>query len=115
MAVNAEAVAIELLRSGGFEAYADVPAERPLRFVTVERVGGGRSGRVLDSARMAVQCWAESRFEASQLANDVCDCIEGMVADGRVANTSVDSVYNFPDTENRQPRYQVTAYVTVMG
>ena len=47
MAVNAEAVAIELLRSGGFEVYADVPAERPLRFVTVWRVVGGRSVRVL--------------------------------------------------------------------
>ncbi len=46
------------------EASQDVPANRPARFITVERTGGPREF-VRELPTYAVQCWAESRWEAS--------------------------------------------------
>lgn len=48
-------------------AYLEVPADRPQRFVTIERVGG-RELEYSSRPTIAVQVWAETRWQAAQLA-----------------------------------------------
>ena len=44
----------------------DVPAQRPERFITVERVGGAET-RFIDTVLLAIQCWAGSRVKEGTL------------------------------------------------
>lgn len=98
----------------GAKAYADVPATRPATFVTVERTGGQRT-LFLDSGTYAVQAWASTRSKAADLAQRLADLLLTAPARyGRLASTTVVSVYNFPDPDSTQARYQatVTAVIT---
>jgi len=106
--VNIEAVLIEWLSARlSIAAYADVPNERPRRFLTVERVGGGGESPVVDRPRVAVQCWAESRALAADLAMQVSGQVMYMTGIPRVAKATRGSVVNFPDLIGGNPRYQV--------
>ena len=112
MALNVEASLIEWLRDAGYDAYADVPADRPERFVTVERTGG--SPHVgFDNPAVAVQAWAGSRLQASR---DITDIRDRMLLDlpkqPGFYHVSVDGLYNWPDPDSRQARYQLTADIT---
>lgn len=95
------------------EAFLEVPSPRPERFVTVERTGGGRRD-VRDLPSLAVQCWAKSRYEASELARAVAGCIEAFRAHPRIGRVEVSSVYNFPDLESGSPRYQMTVEIVTV-
>ena len=94
------------------EAFMDVPADRPVRFVTVERVGGGERNLV-DRPTLAVQFWAESRYEASAGATALARILPNLpIAEPLLGSCRVESVYNFPD--ERQARYQLTVTATTV-
>ena len=101
--MNVEALIVEHLNQGGFKAYADVPANRPAEFVTVERTGGASDA--LDRPTVAVQSWASTRYAASELAIKVDACMKGIVMNTDVAKVSRNTLYNYPD-ESGHPRYQ---------
>ena len=87
-----------------YPAYSEVPAKRPKRFFTVERVGGSRS-QFVDSATIAVQCWADTRAGACELAYCFDDRIDLLQYEDFIYKVSRNSLANFsaPDSE----RYQV--------
>lgn len=91
----------------GVPCYADVPKDRPSEFVTVERTGG-EAGLGADRPNLAVQAWAETRLDASNLAAKVKDAL---ILDSweiaEVCKCSVTSVYNFADPSSRMARYQI--------
>lgn len=88
------------------EAFQDVPPDRPARFITVERTGGPREF-VRELPTFAVQCWAESRWQASELARVTASNLEAMVSHPAVGRVTVSSTYNFPSPDG-EPRYQLT-------
>ena len=51
----------------GLTAYLEVPADRPQRLVTIERVGGSEL-EYSSHPILAIQVWAETRWQAAQLA-----------------------------------------------
>lgn len=93
----------------GLTAYLEVPADRPKRFVTIERVGGSEN-EYSSHPTIAVQVWAETRWQAAQLATGTLlprlldlDLLDPIAAVG------VESVADFPDPgPPPQPRYQIT-------
>lgn len=105
--INAEKALIEFL-SGRLDApvYADVPDVRPERFVTVEQTGGS-SGIYTAAPMIAVQCWAPTRFDASELAREAHDAIPDSVEMDGIMHAECNAPYNFPD--ERCPRYQFVA------
>lgn len=70
--VNVEAKLVSFLASKGFSCYADVPFDPPARYVIVDRTGGSHS-ECVDYATVAVDCVAESRYEASVMAHEEVD------------------------------------------
>lgn len=102
-----EATAIAYLtRALGVPAYAEVPRNRPDRFVTVERTGGGTE-RGIDWPTLAVQSWAPSRHEASALARCVDEAMLAMPDEvPSVPSCESQSIYNFPDPDSGGSRYQ---------
>ena len=106
--LDIEAVLIAwLAKELGLPVSADVPDPRPKTFITVERVGGARDSVVVDRPSVAVQCWASSRAQAATLAYRVSALIPRLAFIDRVARAEQDTLYNFPDLEGGNPRYQV--------
>lgn len=95
------------LVNDGFEAFMDVPETRPARFITVERTGGPE-GLITGSPMLAVQVWAKYRFEAASFATRLAVELQKLVLLPWVARVQVSSVYNFPDPDSGQARYQIT-------
>lgn len=96
----------------GVPVSGQVPAQRPPRFITVERTGGNRT-HLWDSPMFAVQAWAATEAEASALADEVADAILRWQLDAAVAYADVRSVYAFPDPDSRVPRFQLTVSATL--
>lgn len=127
MTTNVEVLIVDALNSGlglqvlkhpdqdRIDAYMDVPAgdpTKPIRFVTVERTGGGERDLV-DRPVLAVQFWAEDRLAASQGANGLALLLEALPARiPLLGRCRVESIYNFPT--GREARYQlIVAAATV--
>lgn len=103
--MNVEKAIIEYLKEQGIEAFADVPKPRPASFATVERVGGSFDSVIIDRPVVAIQAWAQTRYEASTLMYE----IDGHMRDIATGTNGImrcnrNSLCNWPD-EN-QPRYQ---------
>jgi len=110
--MNPEAIVIGHLVDEGYPAYADVPADRPDEFVTVELTGASRRSHAVWSATLAVQCFARTRYEASELACGLVPAIESLVEEPEVTRAEVDNLYNYTDLESGQPCYQLTVSMT---
>jgi hypothetical protein len=124
--MSSESILIGLLNAApelvadGVTAYGAVPAQRPDRFVTVERTGGQRD-RLMDRPTWAVQCWGaahgprSARSDAADMADMVADVIIRRVAlDGRVARVDVTTSYHFPDPDSGQERTQLVVTGVLM-
>ena len=114
--INLEAFVIAYLNGCGFSAFADVPdgklIAKPAQFLTVEQTGGQTDGVAIGSAAIAVQSWAPSRYEASELAK-AADVAMFKIVDNVNPVTSVNRTgfYNYP-TSKMEPRYQGTYELT---
>lgn len=117
MATNSEILLVQWLSArpllAGVPVSTDVPADRPKRFITIERTGGSRSER-RDLPMLAVQVWAESRVQAGDLAGMVADEIEHVTEHSQVGRVSLSGPYNFPDPSSGQARYQITVELVVV-
>lgn len=104
---NVEKEIIEFLNNQGFETFADVPNPRPENdFLTVERTGGQDINVALDNPSIAIQCWSNSRYNASQLALDVAEVMQLLCSSSKmVTRCRQTSLYNFPYEDI--PRYQI--------
>lgn len=93
----------------GLTAYLEVPADRPKRFVTIERVGGNEL-EYSSHPTIAVQVWAETRWQAAQLATGtLLPRLLDLDLLDPIAAVTVESVIDFPDPgPPPQPRYQIT-------
>ena len=104
---NVEEEFIKFFDAQGYTVYADVPNPRPDGdFLTVERTGGQEINVAIDNPTIAVQCWSDSRYNASQLAYEVANVAKQLPHySTKVTRCKQTSLYNFP-YENLA-RYQV--------
>lgn len=93
---------------------ADVPENRPKRFITLERTGGSQT-RFLDYPQLAVQVWAENKLVASELAYQARQATLGLITAPWVAAVTPGGLYSFPDPESRQARHQFTLELVVIN
>ena len=109
--MNVEQTLIQALVAKGYDAYASAPNPLTAEFVTVERTGGGTVNKV-DHPTFAVQCWADGRKDAADMADAVrCD-LEAMTGTLGFGSVTVQSIYNWPDPLSRKARYQLTVNAT---
>ena len=91
----------------GYDAYVRVPKDRPQKFVTVERTGGGVENMV-DYPLVAVQTWAQTQAEAEE---DACAirmvALVGNLPEGVHSMRVNAGPYKFYDEDSMMPRYQV--------
>lgn len=94
-----------------------VPANRPVKFIQLERVGGPVDP-LRDSPLMIFRCWDESRAKAAKFATDTLRQVMQVREFGGLP------VYNkrvvggpvfMPDPDTNIPRYQFTFQCDVRG
>lgn len=105
------AVQAALADALGVPCFAEVPAERPARFASVE-LTGGPTYLYKDEPNLAVQLWAESDAEAYSLALAARAALLGLWQRApQVCRTAVGGTYRFPDPDSRARRYQIDVYL----
>ena len=110
--MNVEQSLIKLLKAKKWDAYASVPNPMPsTAFIVVERTGGGSRDKV-DHPMLAVQCWADGRKAAADMADAVRIDLESLTGTGGFGAVTVQSIYNWPDPQSRRARYQLTVDAT---
>ena len=91
----------------GVPCYAQVPKTRPASFCDAYRTGGG-AGIGIDRTVVAVRCWADTAYNAEQLALKVRDAVS--LRAGEISGVWGAGVNSGPydSTEStRQPSSQV--------
>lgn len=105
----------------GVRAYPAVPANRPARFVTVERTGGPRRNLVVDGAQITIDAWGRDRAEAhdlAQAARAIVNALEGTTTVDELTVYGVDEFSGpafLPDPDTDQPRFRWTTSVNTRG
>ncbi len=110
--IDIEAALIPYFRGKGYLALTEIPPDRPERFISIERTGGDRSDYVLDHPNVVIQCWAKTRAEASALAYEVDDLVEGLSEVPHIFSAKRNSLSHFPDVEGKHERYQLYIELT---
>lgn len=86
-------------------AFTEKPDNAPERYVLVDKTGGGKSNQ-LPSSTFAFQSYAESKYQAAKLNEEVKNVIEQMIELNEISRVALNSDYNFTDTTTKQYRYQ---------
>lgn len=111
--LNVEAAIVQYLASRlSVPVSTNVPSQRPASFVTVERTGGEASYGVIDRPQVTLDMWAETDYEASELAYEVDGIMHGITAQPGFFSASRNSMYHSPDLESGTPRYRATWNLT---
>ena len=80
------------------------PARPFGRMVFVERTGG--RGRFITESTIAIQSYEESMYKAAKLNDDVIEAMNGLISVPDVTRVTLNSNYNFTDTQTKEYRYQ---------
>ena len=85
--------------------YTELPKDKPQRFVVLDKIGSSKENYLLSST-IAFQSYAESKFQAALLNEQVKEAVENMIILDEVARVELNSDYNFTDTTTKEYRYQ---------
>lgn len=96
----------------GVPVYAEVPKSRPDSFITIERTGGATEIGA-DRPALAVQTWGATNALAAELAYQVRDELVLRCAHeiAQICSCTVEGLYNYPDPDTSQSRYQLSVYL----
>lgn len=88
------------------DVYAEIPADPPTAFYVIEKTGSRRENRIYHST-FAVKSYAATLYAAAQANETVKDLmLDGLIGEPEVIGVSLNSDYNFTDTEEKRYRYQ---------
>lgn len=101
-----EATVIRYLGSKtGISVYAERPKELEDEFIIIERTGAGAANQI-KRATIAVQSYAGSMYRAAEINATVEAAMDEFAAEKNISKCTLNSSYNFTDTETRKYRYQ---------
>lgn len=85
--------------------YVEKPTQKPQRYVVIDKIGSSKENHLLSST-IAFQSYAESKYEAALLNEEVKEVVENMIVLDEIAGVTLNSDYNFTDTTTKEYRYQ---------
>lgn len=85
--------------------YTEKPSNAPKRFVLIDKIGSSKENH-LKSSTIAFQSYAESKYQAALLNEQVKEAVENMIVLDEVSKVELNSDYNFTDTTTKEYRYQ---------
>lgn len=112
-----EKVVYDFLKEKGIPVYMETPDTPPKTFVLVKKTGSGRYN-LINSAMIIIQSYAPSLYKASELNESIktlllgTDDEAGLKERNEVFGISLNSDYEFTDTETKKYRYQAVFDIT---
>ena len=86
-------------------AYMEMPEEKTVQFVLVEKIGSSIENHI-QYATLAIQSYAGSMCEAAALNEEVKRAMDNIITRNSVFKSKLNSDYNFTDTTMEKYRYQ---------
>lgn len=86
-------------------AYMEMPQQQPDRFVIIEKTGGSRENHI-NSATFALQSYAESKYLAASLNEEVKAAMDKIIELNAVLKSKYNTDYDYTDTAKKKYRYQ---------
>lgn len=83
----------------------EAPENPPAEFCVIEKTGSDVSNHI-KRATVAVQSYAASLYQAAELNEEVKAAMENLSALPEISKVSLNSDYNFTDTQTKKYRYQ---------
>src|SRR5690606_34276137 len=101
-----EAIVLNYLNSRlPIDVFAEIPPNPREKYVVIDKIGSVESDH-LPSSILAVRSYAESKYEASLLNEEVKTVVKQMIELDEIAGIELNSDYNFTDTSTKEYRYQ---------
>jgi hypothetical protein len=88
------------------------PNKKRCSFVVIDKTGSLIVQHMLKRATIAVQSYADTKYEASVLNELVKAIMLNMIVENDICKVELISDYPFSKTETRQPRYQAVFEIT---
>lgn len=86
--------------------FSQMPENTPDRFVVFEKTGSDKKNH-LPSATIAFQSYAESKYEAAKLNEELKEVVEDkLIALNEIRGINLNSDYDYTDTTTKKYRYQ---------
>lgn len=85
--------------------FMEHPENPPKNYVLFEKTGSSKRNHLLSST-FAFQSYAPSMYQAAQLNEMLKDAVEELITLDEISRVSLNSDYNFTDTETKDYRYQ---------
>ena len=85
--------------------FLEYPERPEQRFMLIEKTGSSYENYI-KTAMIAVQSYAESMYEAARLNEEVKTAMLNMADLNDICKVSLNSDYNYTDTEQKKYRYQ---------
>ena len=90
----------------GSNVFMEVPVNPPDKYILLEKTGSGKTDQ-LNRATFAVQSIAKTALvDAAELNLEAIDAMESLIENNAVYSSSLNSDYNFTNTETKEYRYQ---------
>lgn len=86
-------------------SFLEKTSEMPSSYVLFEKTGSSKSNHLLSST-FAFQSYAPSMYEAAKLNEELKEAVEQLISLDEISGLSLNSDYNFTDTETKEYRYQ---------
>lgn len=107
-----EKTILNYLKSEGLEAYMEMPkntSQNP--FVVIEKTGSSYINKIYTST-LAIQSYADTLYNAASLNELVKHVMQQAVSLPIITKVSLNSDYNFTDTDSKRYRYQAVFDIT---
>ena len=92
--------------------YMEVPADAPSKFYILQKTGSDRVNRI-NRATFALQSYAPSKYEAAEMNEEVKEfMLDGLIDEPDIANVTLNSDYDYTDTQSKRYRYQAVFDIT---
>lgn len=90
--------------------YLEKPSMPPQTYILIERTGTEIRNRIT-AATLNIQSYAPTLPDAALLNEEVILAMQNAVSLNNISHASLNSAYNYTDTDIKQPRYQAVFYV----
>ena len=93
------------LSEAGLSVFMETPVDPPAEYILVEKTGSDEEDHI-KTAVLAVQSHADSLFRAAEINELVKSVLKAMISEENISRVTVNSDYNFTNTETKKYRYQ---------
>lgn len=92
--------------------YAEEPDEAPSRYLVIEKTGSSAEENCLFTSMIAIKSYGGSLLKSMVLNEQVKTAMFNIASEPEITDISLNSDYNFSDTERKRYRYQAVFDIT---